>query len=178
MKKNLLLLFVVFVFTTLASNVSAQTIATVTGTTAGAKLIRPMGLSRTSALHFGTINILTPGSGTVILNPSDATRTFTGVLQQSLVNPPATNAAFNVTGTKDTFYLVSLPSEIFVTDGTTTMTIDNITASFATAGAIAFRGILNGSGQDSFKVGGTLNVTALDAGGVYAGIFNVSVDYN
>jgi hypothetical protein len=181
LKKNLLSLFVVFVFTTLASNVSAQTIATVTGTTAGAKLIKPMTLNQTSPLHFGTINVLTGAGGTVELPSNSIVRVFGAGVASGIVAPQPTNAAYNVTGTKNVTYALTLPATITVAESFTpaeTMTISSLKARFNGAGGDAVTSILSGTGTDSFTVGGTLTVGPAQMPGIYAGVFNVSVDYN
>lgn len=181
MKKNLLSLIVVFACTALASNVSAQTIATVTGTTAGAKLIKPMTLSQTSPLHFGTINVLVGAGGDVILPSNSIVRTFDPGVASGIVNPQPTNAAYNVTGTKNVTYALTLPVTITVTenDGTgATMVISALTARFNGKLDDATTSVLSGTGTDSFKVGGTLTVAPAQVAGIYAGTFNVSVDYN
>ncbi|WPR71438.1 DUF4402 domain-containing protein [Flavobacterium sp. NG2] len=181
MKTNRLLLVVVFLISGLMTKVEAQTSATVTGTTAGAKLIIPMSLTQTSALHFGTINLLSGASGTVVLPSNNTTRSFTGGVSASAVAPLATNAAYNVTGTKNVTYALTLPSTITVTetiDGTATMTISDLKARFNGASDDAVTSTLSPTGTDSFKLGGTLTVANSQAGGIYAGTFNVSVDYN
>jgi len=42
----------------------------------------------------------------------------------------------------------------------------------------AITSTLNGTGTDSFTVGGTLTIATSQLPGIYAGAFNVSVDYN
>ena len=162
------------------TTVLAQTSATVTGTTAGAKLIVPMTLSQTSPLHFGTITLVTAAGGSVVLPSNSTTRSFTGGVSASAVAPLATNAAYTVTGTKNVTYALTLPATITVTEtlGSSTMTIGTLLARFNGAGADAVTSTLSGTGTDSFTVGGTLTVAASQVGGIYAGAFNVTVDYN
>ena len=117
MKKTGLMLFAVIVMMAgVTTSLMAQTSATVTGTAAGAKLIVPMTLTQTSPLHFGTINLLTGAGGTVVLPSNSTTRTFTGGVVASTVAPVATNAAYNVTGTKNVTYALTLPATITVTE--------------------------------------------------------------
>ena len=158
----------------------AQTSATVAATAAGAKLIVPMTLTQTAPLHFGTINILTGAGGTVELPSNSATRVFSAGVVASTVAPVATNAAYNVTGTNSATYALTLPATVVVTAtvGTATMTISALTARFNGAVADAVVSTLSATGTDNFTVGGTLTVTAAQAGGVYAGTFPVTVDYN
>lgn len=182
MKKNRLLLAVVLLISGLSTTVKAQTSATVNGTTAGAKLIVPMTLTERAPLHFGTINLLSSAPGTVILPSDNTSRSFTGGAVASSVAPLATNAAFDVAGTKNVTYALTLPSAITVTEtvlGTASMTINDLKARFVgNPGADATTSVLSATGTDSFKIGGTLIVAASQIGGIYAGTFNVSVDYN
>ena len=163
------------------TNTFAQTSATVTGTAAGAKLIKPLTLTQTSALHFGTINVLTGTGGTVTLPSNSTTRVFSAGVSESTVAPLATNAAYDVTGTKNVTYALTLPSNITVTEtitGSATMTIDSLKARFNGASADAVTSTLSATGTDSFTVGGTLTIAPSQEGGIYAGTFNVTIDYN
>ena len=49
---------------------------------------------------------------------------------------------------------------------------------FNGASSDATTSTLDASGNDSFTVGATLTVKANQLGGIYAGTFDVSVDYN
>lgn len=181
MKKNLLSLTAILALGFFTSNVEAQTSATVAATAAGAKLIKPMTLSETSPLHFGTINVLTGLAGTVVLPSNTITRAFNGGVVSGVVAPQPTNAAYNVTGTKNVTYALVLPSTITVTESiesTQTMTISALKARFNGAGSDAITSTLSPTGTDSFTVGGTLTVGAAQMPGIYAGTFAVSVDYN
>jgi spore coat protein U-like protein len=58
------------------------------------------------------------------------------------------------------------------------MTIGTLLARTASAGADGLTGTLDGTGADSFTVGGTLSVIAAQVAGTYAGTFDVTVAYN
>jgi hypothetical protein len=58
------------------------------------------------------------------------------------------------------------------------MTISGLVARFNGAGADAIVSTLSASGTDNFTLGGTLTVLANQVAGVYAGTFDVTVDYN
>lgn len=180
MKKSLFTFAVALLIAGFTSNTFAQSGATVTGTTAGAKLVKPMTLTQTSPLHFGVINVLTGVPGTVVLPSNSTIRSFTGGVAASTVAPVATNAAYSVTGTKNVTYALTLPATITVTEtlGSETMTISALTARFSGAGADAVTSTLSATGTDNFTVGGTLTVGLDQSTGIYAGTFNVSVDYN
>lgn len=181
MKKSLILFAAIVMMAGFTTKVMAQTGATVTGTAAGAKLIVPMTLIQDSPLHFGTINIQTGVAGTCVLPSNSTTRSFTGGVIASTVAPVATNAAYLVTGTMNATYALTLPTTITVTETTgtlATMTIGTLKARFNGAGADAVVSTLSTTGTDSFTVGGTLTIAAAQDAGIYAGSFDVSVDYN
>ena len=181
MRKTLIILAAIVIIAAIKTTLVAQTSSTVAATPAGAKLIVPMVLSQTSALHFGTINVLLGAGGTCRLPSNSTTRVFSAGLAASTVAPTATNAAYNVTGTMNVTYALTLPSTITVTEtvgGVETMTIGTLKARFNGAGADATTSTLSASGTDSFTLGGTLTVPAAQVAGVYAGTFAVSVDYN
>ena len=180
MKKNLLTLATILTVGFFTNNAMAQTKAEVIGTTAGAKLIKPMTLVQDSPLHFGTINVLTGVGGDVVLPSNSIARVFDAGNASGIVAPAPTNAAYSVTGTKSTTYALNLPGTITVTDAVSaeTMTISALKARFNGKSADAVTSTLSADGDDSFTVGGTLTVGAGQATGTYAGTFNVSVDYN
>ncbi|MCB0520001.1 MAG: DUF4402 domain-containing protein [Saprospiraceae bacterium] len=160
----------------------AQTSATET-TDAGAVLIVAMTLTETSPLHFGSNVLTSSAGGTVVLPSNSTTRTYTGGVATSAATPVATNAAYDVTGTALETYALTLPTSTTVTHtsvgtGVNTMTITLMTARFNGASADAVTSTLDADGLDSFTLGGTLNVGANQVGGVYAGTFDVTVDYN
>jgi len=175
-----------------STTIMAQTSATTTDeTTAGAVLIKPMTLTETSPLHFGSITLIgTTEGGTVALSTANV-RTISGggIGTLSSATPLSTNAAYNVTGTYNETYALTLPSTITVTEtiaastGINTMDITALTVLFTSGTPVektasGATSVLNASGLDSFKVGGTLTVAAGQIGGIYEGTFPVSVDYN
>jgi hypothetical protein len=181
MKKKLLSLAAILSIGFFTNNLEAQTSATVAATSAGAKLIKPMTLSETSPLHFGTINVLTGAGGTVELPSSNLARVFSAGVVSGVVAPLPTNAAYNVTGTKNVTYALVLPSTITVKESignTESMTIDLLKARFNGASGDAITSTLSATGTDSFSLGGTLTVAPLQMPGIYAGTFEVTVDYN
>lgn len=181
MKRTLLIILTIVMIASFSSKVMAQTSATVSNTAAGVKLIVPMTLIQDAPLHFGTINVLLGAGGTCTLPSNSTTRTFSAGLAASTVAPVATNAAYHVTGTMNATYALTLPSTVTVTEtvgATATMNITLLKARFNGAGSDAVVSTLSGTGTDSFTLGGTLTVPAAQIGGIYAGTFSVSVDYN
>jgi hypothetical protein len=182
MKKLIMLFAAVLLIAGITNRAFAQTIKT-ENTYAGAVLIVAMGLTETAPLHFGSIVLTATTGGTVVLPSNSTTRGFTGAVATSPATPTATNAAYSVTGTINETYAVTLPATTTVTHetlatGVYTMDITLMKARFNGAGADAVTSTLSASGTDSFTLGGTLTVKENQLGGIYAGNFDVSVDYN
>jgi hypothetical protein len=173
--KHLVVLFSIIVmmagFTT---GVMAQ--ATVS-TDVAANIVIPIAITETASLHFGTMTVLEGTGGTCVLS-TQGVRTQTAGVNLSFQAPLASNAAYNVTGAVNTSYSITLPVKITVTNLSNTMTIGNLVARPASAGADALTGALSSGGEDNFTIGGTLNVLPGQAAGLYTGTFNVTVVYN
>ena len=78
---------------------------------------------------------------------------------------------------------ITLPATTTVThttlsSGVYQMDITLMTARFNGAATDDITSTLTSSGTDSFTVGGTLTIKASQLGGIYAGTFPVSIDYN
>jgi hypothetical protein len=174
MKKSLIVSAVIVLIAGFTTKVNAQATQ---NTAAGAVLITPISITQTSPLHFGVMAVQSGLDGTCILSTAGV-RTATGGVNLSVQAPLATNAAYTVGGSLNTTYAITLPASITVTSSSFSMIIDNLLAKAASAASDGLTGTLNGSGSDSFTVGGTLNVTAGKPAGVYAGTFNVTVAYN
>ncbi len=166
-----------------SASLMAQTSSATENTAAGAVLITAMGISETAPMHFGSNLLVDATGGTVVLPSNSTTRSYgsAGVVASS-ATPVATNAAYSVTGTGLETYAITLPTTTTVTtDGggaNKTMDITSMLAYVASESANAVTGTLDASGDDSFTLGGTLTVQANQVGGVYAGTFDVTVDYN
>lgn len=183
MKKSLILFAAIVMIAGLTTKVMAQSTSKTENTNAGAVLIVAMGLTETAPLHFGSMVLTNALGGTCVLASTLATRSFAGGVATSAANPVATNAAYNVTGTGLETYALTLPATTTVTHtsvaaGVYTMDITDMKARFNGAGADAITSALTSGGTDSFTVGGTLTIAAAQVAGIYAGTFNVSVDYN
>jgi hypothetical protein len=184
MKKIILSFLAIVMVVSFSNKVMAQSSTDVTeNTAAGAVLITAMGITETAPMHFGS-NVLTDAlGGTVVLPSNSTTRGYTGGVVTSAATPVATNAAYTVTGTGLETYSVTLPATTTVTHttvatGVYTMDITLMKARFNGAGADAITSTLAADGTDSFTLGGTLTVKANQVGGIYAGTFDVTIDYN
>jgi len=174
----------IFAAIVMMAGFTTTVVAQTSTTNAGAQLIVPMTLTQNSPLHFGTITLLDASGGTVILSTANE-RAFTGGVSTTAVSPTSTNATYDVTGTYNETYALTLPETITVTEtvgSTATMDITALTVLFnegieETTG-VGATSLLSTTGTDDFIVGGTLTIAAAQIGGIYAGTFDVSVDYN
>ncbi len=175
MKKQILLIAAVLI-----TGLSATVMGQATGTTsAAANIVTPILIEETSPLHFGTMAALSGQAGTCILS-TDGVRTQTGGVNLSAQAPLASNAAFDVKGAVNTTYAITLPNTITVSlpGGKATMTIDKVLARTTSAASDGLTGTLSDKGEDSFTIGGTLNVKQSQMTGMYTGSFDVTVAYN
>ena len=176
MKKSIILFAAIAMTAIFTNQTMAQ--ATVTGTTAGAKILVPITLTETGVLHFGTMY---KGTGGTCVLATDGTRSFTGGVTAAAVAPFLSNATYDVTGAVNTTYAITLPASVTVTETVglvATMTINAMTVLPFNTGANAVTGTLSGTGLDNLTVGGTLTVAGTQATGIYAGTFDVTVAYN
>ena len=94
--------------------------------------------------------------------------------------PVSQNAAYTVDGSDAATYSITLPLNgvVTISSGTEHIDVINFIAHPASAGADGLGGTLNGSGADSFTVGATLELGNAQPFGIYAGTFNIAVNYN
>ncbi len=154
--------------TGLAALSTSQAWADSANSSADAEVVTPIGISNTTGLNFGRV-AETGVAGTVVLDTASA-RTPTNV--DLLSGGTVTAATFAVTGEVSEAYSITLPASATIISGANNMTVDTFTHDAGGAPA------LDGSGNDSFNVGATLNVGAAQAAGSYTGTFAVTVNYN
>jgi len=145
----------------LGMSASAANAATATAT-AKATILKQITVTKTADLDYATIVTGTAAS-TVIVTPAGARTCGTGLV----CSGTATAAAFSVVGTIGQIANVSVPANVTLTSGGNTLA-SSLVSSNAT---------LTLAATNSFSVGGTLNVGANQADGVYSGTFTVTVDY-
>lgn len=153
------------VFASFAAATSAQAQSADAG--AGAKIIAPLEISNVTDLYFGTIApSTTVGDKVVVL--ADGSRKCGPAL--TCLTADHTAAAFAVTGEADAFYTISLPKQIrIVNPNGTSMMVSDFTGSKSKGQLL--------KGEDSFTVGGTLDVSVRQEAGKYTGSFTVAVEY-
>jgi len=152
--------------TTSFAQVSAT--ATATGT-----IITPITITNAGNMNFGNVAV-SATAGTVILAPA-STRTITGGVTLPAVPGTVAAAHFDITGTANYTYSITLPSTATtVTSGANTMTVTAFTSNPGTTGT------LSATGTQTINVGATLNIAANQAAGTYVSgtPFQVTVNYN
>ncbi|MFM7348668.1 MAG: DUF4402 domain-containing protein [Erythrobacter sp.] len=134
---------------------------------AGAKIIAPLEISNTADLYFGTIAPSTTVADQVVVS-SGGDRKCGPAL--TCLTADHTAAAFKVTGEADAFYTISLPKAIkIVNEKGSAMLVSNFEGSKAKGQLL--------KGEDTFTVGGTLDVGVRQEAGKYTGSFTVAVEY-
>ena len=137
---------------------------------ATATLIIPITLANSQDLQFGRLmRGATPG--TVIITPAGA-RSATGGVSLVVAGSTQTQAIFTATGEPNATYAITLPVSTTLAFGANTMTVNTFTSTPSGTGTLAV------GGTQVINVGATLNVTAAQASGAYAGTFTVTVAYN
>lgn len=166
--KKILILVVLF------SGFAASSFAQGTGTTgiasAYANIITPLTISSPVPMAFGNIAV-NANLGTVLLPATSGTptRVPSGGVTLPAVTGIVTAAKFSAAGLASSAYSVSLPG--------VPIDIGAMTISAFTINAPGTSRTLNGSGNDDFYVGGTLNVAGSEPAGSYSGTFEVTVNY-
>ena len=139
---------------------------------ASAEVLQPIAVTPLADLDFGVI-VGSPGlAGTVVLGASEAPASYTGGAQAgcaaSLGCPLPHPAKFAVTGEAGRSYTIAAPASISIPGELTlgaggaapSLTVSAISVNSANRPAGGTSGQLNGNGQDSFTLGGRLDVPA------------------
>lgn len=135
-----------------------------------AVIVTPLSLVNTSDLEFGSL-LAGPSAGTVVINPNNDARTVTG--GPIGVGSGGQAAQFWTYGGPLQFVFVTRgPLPILNrTGGGGSMNVSNLTLN-----GPVFR-FLNAAGLLDLRVGGTLQVGASQAPGLYEGDFQITVTY-
>ncbi len=171
MKKMKKQVAIAIVLCVMAKASFAQVSATATAT---ATIVTPIAITKTADMNFGNVAVSTT-AGTVELTPAGA-RTATGGVTLPAAAGTVAAASFDVTGTGNYTYSITLPSTSLVltrNSGTETMNVDNFTSTPSGTGTLS-------SGAQTVTVGATLNVVGAQAAGTYVSgtPFTVTVNYN
>lgn len=137
--------------------------------TATAVTLRPLSLVKTEDLDFGTV-ISGTTAGTVSVNANTGARTTTGGAVASGGTPR--RAEFVGVGRLGLLSIVSIGAAPTLTNGSG----GSMTSTLAVEGGTGIR-LFTGTGVQTFRVGGTINVGANQAAGDYSGTFTLTVNY-
>ncbi len=181
MKKLINLFLAIFMMAGFATTAMAQ--VTLAGNTAGATLVEVLTIANTVPLNFGVIGITAGTAGTVTMSTAGIRTPDAGTTTIIATGTPSTVAQFDLTGTADAVYTIGLPLTILVEtlsgSADQDMLIDALMVNVDAAGeatAVGATGTLT-LGASSFLLGGTLNISTTQEIGVYAGTYDVTVDY-
>ena len=134
-----------------------------------AQVIGPFQIAPIADLRFGSImQPATPGNVTI-----SSAGVVTTTLTFSATSGPRGPAIFVITGEPNRRFLVQLPAPIDISNGTSTMRVDQFRANTAASGQVNF----SSTGFYVLNVGGRLRVNANQEPGSYTGTFDVTVLY-
>lgn len=139
-------------------------------------VVDPIGIQNVAELRFGRM-IQPATAGTLVISSAGAVTETGGVTGNALSTPQITNgrgpAAFAVFGDPNRFFVVFLPNNIDISNGTATMRVDQFRGNTDPSGRIR----MSNTGYSPLLVGGRLNVNANQQVGTYSGTFAVNVLY-
>lgn len=158
-----------------SSPVLAQTAST-TGT-GSITLIRPIAITKTSDMKFGTVARPTSGSGTVVLTAAGVRSVTGGVAALASGDTPVA-AAFTVAGEGGQSVSVTIPATFTMTSGSDSLTVTTSNNLAGSASAQTLSNALGAAGSLAFAVGGSVPISSTQATGLYSGSFTVSAAYN
>ncbi len=151
----------------LSSNVSANTASSTINVEVENRAIT---LTSVAGLNFGKILPFGSAGSVTVSVTGVATASNAFIADAS----DAQASSWTVNGVPGAPYAISLPSSnVTITNGTENMTVSNFTRSGGSTQLF-----LDAGGNANFNVGARLNVGANQPAGVYAGTFNVTVNYN
>lgn len=181
MKKSIMLFVAILLMAGFTSSLMAQLTST-QDNDANAQILGPIALTAVNPLEFGSMTSVL--IGTAVMTPGGGLSATGGVtlLAGGVITP--TPASYTVEGTGLTAYTITIPVDLDDVTllnqtgiGAEEMTVTTWTCSKGAVTAGNVNSVFLANGTDSFSVGGTLNVAAGQAPGVYTGKFDVTVAY-
>lgn len=139
-------------------------------------ILRPLTISNSAGLAFGTIIRPDSGSGSVAVSAaSSATRTLSG--GTSAVGSGQAAASFTLSGEGGQTVSVTIPATFTLSSGANSLTVTT-SSDLADASNVALGGTLGSASTKTFYVGGIVPVASTTASGAYSGSFSVTANYN
>jgi len=154
----------------LSISVNAQTATSTATASASARIVTPLEITKNVDLAFGNI-AAGPSTGTVTI-ATDGTRLGNGGVTLIAAGNVNSAAQFAITGYPSATFGITLPGTIYLSDGTSLMSVDNFVSDLGATST------LDQNGQANLNVGATVNVAAGQYAGLYTGSFDVTVAYN
>ena len=150
--------------------------------TATASVVAPITVRQVEALRFGTVATGDTG-GTLTLSPANGATSVTGSLRSLCPAGSSCTAqagTFAVRGEAGRSYRISAPGQALAAraGGGGMLTVSEITVATQSVPGTGLRGVLDDAGADSFKVGGTLQVSPGTAAGTYVAEMEMVVSYD
>lgn len=144
--------------------------AATTAAPAEAVTLSPLSLVKTEDLDFGTL-VSGPAAGTARINANTGARTTTGGVTAAGGGTPK-RAEFVGVGGRGILIMVAVSAPPTLSNGTG----GTMPTALSVQGGTGVR-LSPGTGVQTFRVGGTLNVAANQPAGNYAGTFTLTVTY-
>jgi len=136
-----------------------------------ATVVKPLTLKWVQNLDLGTI-VLGPGTWSGATVGISRTGTFSCTNANVSCSGATRAAKYNVSGTNNQTVRISAPNVTLVNQNDSTKTLTLVVDS---PGTLALTN--SGNPGVDFSLGGSISLSSSTAGGVYAGTFNVTVDY-
>jgi Domain of unknown function (DUF4402) len=144
--------------------------STLSGTIA-AQIIEPGAIERLDDLRFAAF--ASPAAAATMTITADGVISATGQVATTMNAFPSPAgrgpARFRINGTPNRFFIPFHPRSVTISNGTSTMLVDQM------ADNVTGRGRLDANGHFEYRIGGTLHVGANQQPGRYRGDFQISV---
>lgn len=140
-------------------------------------IIRPVGVTKSADLKFGTVVRPGTGSGSVAISAAGARSVTGGVVGLNSGDAPQA-AEFTVAGEGGQSVSVSIPATFIMANGVENLTVTTSNNLSGSASAQSLSGSMGSAGTLNVRVGGSTAVPSTAATGVYTGTFTVSAAYN
>lgn len=176
--RKIILMIMPFIIMAGLSNIARAQNGTHSITNAGAKLVSAITITNQALLNFGTMSV--PNADADVSISTANVISSNNQSSITLIPGTATNAHYKVTGDRDLTYIITLPSSVTISSGTSNnMEITNFIAlTKSNPGPVGTNGKLSTAGEDEFDVGATLKVKGSQPAGTYTGSLDVAVTYN
>jgi hypothetical protein len=173
--KTSLIAAAVLVLTAAAAPAMAQS-SSATGS-GSITVIRPLTITKTADLKFGTVVRPGTGSGSVVVSAAGARSVTGGVVGLTSGDAPAA-AAFSVAGEGGQSVSITIPATFSMANGTDTLVVTTSNSLTGSAASQTLSNALGSAGSLAFSVGGSTPIASTTATGAYTGTFTVSAAYN